>query len=190
MSALGRRYAKAALEACTDSAGGDANLAANRSDALAADMQRFIAAYRQSDVLQALVRNPVLQDRRAAVLEAVLTKLELGPVGHKLIALLAKNGRMDQVENVADEVAALVDMQLGRLRAHVRAAVLPDAAQTQRIAETLQRRLGKPVLVTVSAAPELLAGLVCQVGDLTFDSSLKRQLAILTERLGAHGAAS
>ncbi|KAK1548406.1 hypothetical protein Q3G72_013112 [Acer saccharum] len=151
-------------------------------------MGRFVALYKASPMLQEMLRNPVLKQQRVAALDAVLARLEVGPIVHKLLALLAARDRMHWLQDVSEQIEALADKQIGRLRAKVTAAVMPTQAQTQRIAETLERRLGKSVLVTVTAEPSLLAGLVCQVGDLTFDSSLSRQLAILTERLGAHGA--
>lgn len=186
MSVLGRRYAKAAIEAVTDNLDGQA--AAQSADALNSDVQRFVALYKQSAMLQEMLRNPVLKQQRVAALGSILTRLAVGPVAHKLLALLAKRDRMHWLEDVSQQIEAFADRYVGRLRAQVRAAVMPTEAQTKRIAETLERRLGKPVLVTVTAEPALLAGLVCQVGDLTFDSSLSRQLAILTERLGAHAA--
>jgi F-type H+-transporting ATPase subunit delta len=188
MSTLARRYANAALDACVESAGGDSSLSTERIAGLAQDMRRFFDLFTQSTPLQELLHNPALKGRRDQALQDVLARLELSSAAHRLIALLARNDRLEHLEATTRDIEALADSRLGRLRAHVRAAVLPSAAQTQRIAQMLQRRLGKPVSVTTEQAPELLAGLVCQVGDLTFDSSLKRQLAVLAERLGAHAA--
>lgn len=188
MSAVAKRYAKAALEATADACGDDAALKNQRVKALSEDMRRVLDLYNTSPMLQELLRNPVLKAQREESLLRLMQRLKTGSVVCKLLALLAARDRMHWLEDVSEHIEALADKHLGRLRATVLAAVMPTEAQTQRIAKTLEQRLGKPVLVTVKAEPQLLAGLVCQVGDLTFDSSLSRQLAILAERLGTHAA--
>ena len=180
MSSVAKRYAKAAFEATVEKAGPAGG------DGLAAELQRFAAAYGESPALQEVLRNPVLKDQRGPLLDSLLSKLQVGAITARVIRLLADNDRVTEMPAVASEVEALADARAGRLRARVKSAVMPTEAQSKRIAQALEKRLGKPVALSVEVEPELMGGLVCQVGDLTFDSSLKRQFEILTERLGAH----
>ena len=75
-----------------------------------------------------------------------------------------------------------------RLHAEVWSPMALDDAQKASLQAALEKRLGQDVLVDVNVSPELLGGLVVQVGDLKFDSSIKRQLEILRERLEAAAA--
>jgi F-type H+-transporting ATPase subunit delta len=179
MSALAKRYAKAALEAAQEGKG-------DGTEALAKNLGALARAIEASPELQEVLRNPVLREERGALLDALAGKLQATGVAAKLVRLLSDNDRMDSLPEIARQVEALADVRAGRLRADVRSAVALSEAQTQRLAKALEKRLGQPVVVQTAVDPQLLGGLVCQVGDLTFDSSLKRQLAILTERLGAH----
>jgi F-type H+-transporting ATPase subunit delta len=179
VSALAKRYAKAALEAAQEAKG-------EGTEGLAKGLGDLARAVAESPTLQEVLRNPVLKDERGKLLDALLGKLQVAGVAAKLVRLLSDNNRIDLLPEVAQQVEALADVRAGRLRAEVRSAVALSEAQAQRLTKALEKRLGQPVLVETSVDPQLLGGLVCQVGDLTFDSSLKRQLAILTERLGAH----
>jgi F-type H+-transporting ATPase subunit delta len=58
-----------------------------------------------------------------------------------------------------------------------------SSEQVQRIGETLTARMGTPVIPEVAVDPKLIAGMVCRVGELTFDSTLKNQLGLMAERL-------
>jgi F-type H+-transporting ATPase subunit delta len=136
-----------------------------------------------STELREVLRNPVLKNERAAVLAAVMSKLGLIEPAAALVRVLVDGDRIDDLEDVVEGVEALADAQAGRVRAVVKSAIPLSEAQMQRLGKALEKRVGRPVAVTVQLEPELLGGLVCQVGDLTFDSSLRRQLKQLRERL-------
>lgn len=177
MTAVAKRYARAAVEAASEH-GGDKAV-----DALASVLDAFKAAYESCSELKEVLANPALSAHRESVLGAVLDKLGAGPSVARLIKILADNDRINLVPEVTAEVERLVDESAGRLRATVISAIELTQDQSDRIAGALRRRLGRPVLVTVQVDREILGGLICQVGDLKFDSSLKRQLEVLRERL-------
>ncbi len=177
MSAIARRYARAAVEAVLTH-GSLADV-----DRLAATLRSFAQAYRDNVDLQELMQNPVLVVDRERTLHAVLNKLGVIDQGAKLIALLATRDRMSALDEVVLEVESLADDKASRLRAYVTSAVALTEAQAARVAKALEARLKKPVLVVVNVEPALMGGLICRVGDLTFDTSVRRQLKVLAETL-------
>ena len=186
MSAVAKRYARAALAATADQAQQDAG--SHVADTLSKDLRYFVELYAAQAHLREALHNPAFKQERRAILDAVLAKLALSKLATRLVRLLADNDRIDELQSIANEIEALADAQGKRLRAHVRSAIALDDQQVSRIAKALEKRMGQPVTVDVDVDPELLGGLVCKVGDLTLDSSLHRQLEILTERLGAHAS--
>jgi F-type H+-transporting ATPase subunit delta len=177
VSAIGKRYARAAVDAAFEQGGSTA------VEALYEGLSRFCSAYHASEELRELMHNPVFEDQRERVLGLVLDKLEASTEVRGLIRLLAERNRISVLDAVALEVEAIADERAGRLRAHVTSAIELLEPQIERIARALERRVGRSIVVRVTVDPEILGGLICRVGDLTLDSSLRRQLEILREQL-------
>jgi F-type H+-transporting ATPase subunit delta len=133
-----------------------------------------------------LLLNPVLKQDRTTVLDSVLKKLDVSSAAANLLRLLADRDRMSELSAVSDEVSRIADEAAGRVRAEVRSAMKLTDKQVEQIAGALKKRLNRDVDVDVEVDSTLLGGMVCQVGDLTFDTSIKRQLELLRERLEAH----
>ncbi|RYF11242.1 MAG: ATP synthase F1 subunit delta [Deltaproteobacteria bacterium] len=182
MSALAKRYAGAAAEAALKVAGTDSQAAL---EVLGAALQTFEAMRQGSEALQHLLHNPVFKPQRQKVVGSLLQRAEISGVAARLILALVQNERTALLGPVAAALEAMADSRAGRLRAEVRCASPMSAAQQTALAAALQARLGKPVIVRSKQAPELLGGMVCQIAGVTIDTSLKRQLETLTERLGA-----
>jgi len=177
MSALARRYARAVVEAAQEKGGKKA------VEELSEGLQSFRKVYDQSTELHELVQNPSFKSQRDETLREV-TK-ELSTFASTLIRLLSENERMGLLSDVVEQVEQIGDEAAGRQRARVTTAVELTQAQQKRIATALSTRLGEPVVLQVEVDPEILGGLVCRVGDLTIDSSLKHQLNVVRERLAS-----
>ena len=177
MSAAGKRYARAAVEAAQERAGVAA------VEELSKEVVLFQLAYNESAELQEILENPSIKQEREAILIALLDKLGAGHETKNLVLLLAKNDRMAHLADVVQDLLAFADEKAGRLRALVKSAIALTPEQEKRIAGALEKRLGKPVSIETTIDPSLLGGLVCQVGDLTLDNSVKRQLELVRDRL-------
>lgn len=177
MSAIGRRYARAAVDAADEAGGGSA------VDQLAEGLAGFRDAYGASEELRELLNNPVFEAQREQVLAKVLDTLGVSDQVRGVVRLLAERGRIGILTAVVAEVEEIADERAGRVRAHVSTALALTDSQKERVGKALEKRLGQTVVVSVHVEPELLGGLVCRVGDLTLDSSVRRQLEILREQL-------
>lgn len=177
MSAVARRYARAVVDAAIERRGKESVLA------LATGLKAFRDLLRVSGELHELLLNPALHDEQESVLGEVLKKLQLSEEAGALVRLLADRRRIDLLDDVVMQVEAIADESAGRVRAYVTSPMALTEPQVRRVATALERRLGVRVEVSVEINPELLGGLVCQVGDLTLDSSVRRQLTLLKEQL-------
>lgn len=173
----GKRYARAAVEAAMDRGGISAVQEVSKG------MTAFQAAYNESAELREILSNPAIKDAREDVLKAILKKVNASLETTNLVLLLAENDRVGCLSDVVQDLISIADERAGRLRGLVRSAIALTAEQEKRIAQALEKRLGKPVFIETAVDPNLLGGLVCQVGDLTFDNSVKRQLEMVRDRL-------
>jgi len=177
MSAVAKRYARAGVEAASERGGPEA------VEALASGMKGFLESYNGSSELRELIANPVFKGERDITFRAILNQAGLGHETASLLMALISADRMAEIPAVEREVQELADEGAGRLRARVQSVVELTPEQTGRIAAILSKRLGSDVVVEVEINSSLMGGLVCQVGDLAFDSSLKRQLELIRDQL-------
>ncbi len=82
-----------------------------------------------------------------------------------------------------DELSSLAARQREQSVAHVRSAIDLSQAQLERLSAVLSRTYGREVTVHVEVDPELLGGLVVQVGDEVIDGSTAGRLDDLRRRL-------
>lgn len=181
MSQLANRYARAAW---------DVALETKVTAELLEDFTGFHRAYAEDASLRQALTNPAFESERAALLRAVLEAAKVRPVAAHLLQLLLEHERMPLLNDVEAALRAFTDEDAGNARASVRAAVELAPQQVARIEEVLTKRMGRPVVAEVQVDPSLVAGMVCRVGRLTFDSSLKKQLGQFAESAGASSAAS
>jgi F-type H+-transporting ATPase subunit delta len=177
MSAVAKRYARAAVEIAEERGG------LNAIDTLSQGLEAFRAAYHQSGELREVLRNPALRQEQPGALKSVAQKLGLSSEAARLVQLLAERDRILVLAEVGAETNALADERLGRARGHVTTAIPLTAVQEQRLSRALEKRFGRPVALSITVDPAIVGGLVCRVGDVTMDSSVRRQLDTLRERL-------
>jgi F-type H+-transporting ATPase subunit delta len=171
---IGRRYARALLplvksEGRLEEAGGEL---------------RVLAGVFSEPRLAAIVVNPTLGAAGLRELvEGVLKAAQASPTVGNLVRLLAQRERLLQLPDIARAYDALVDRELGRVRVEIRSAA-PLAEVLEREITTLARRLaGKDVVVSGDVDPELLGGVVLDVGGSVYDGSVRTRLARMSRSM-------
>ena len=102
-----------------------------------------------------------------------------------LAKLLIESNRVREIGGIADEFGRLLDVAAGRVRAVATTAVELDAAERDRVAAELSKRLGKDVRLEVVVDPGVLGGLKVQFGDRVVDATVASRLQQLRRRLAA-----
>lgn len=132
---------------------------------------------------QFLARPGVSAAAKRAVADEVAQRLNVSKLIRDFLGLVADQGRGEQLPEIAEAYRDLVDADAGRVRARVRSAVALTEAERATLASRLGAALGKTVVVEDRVDPELLGGLVAEVGSLVADASLDGQLARIKDRL-------
>jgi F-type H+-transporting ATPase subunit delta len=175
--AAARRYAKALFQLAAE---------AGQVPAVRAELDALAALLAERPDLGDVLLQPLHPAaQRRAVLRAVAERLQAGALLQSFYQVLIDHRRLVDFDAIRAEFARLADEQAGRRRARVRAAGPLSEAQRDRLRRALAARLGHEVELEVEVQPELLGGLVAQVGDLVFDGSLRTQLRQLRESLAS-----
>ena len=172
---IARRYAKALLELAAEQ---------NQLEPVGQSLDGLARALANSPELRAVMANPAFTAAaREAVAGKLLGELKAPALLVNTIKLLVGRGRAGYIESVAREFGAMLDARLGRLRAKVTSATPLDPAAAESLRSRLAQATQKQVSVEHRVDPELLGGVVAQVGSLTFDGSLQTQLETLKRQL-------
>lgn len=176
MSALADRYARGAMAAAGSQEAGEL---------LVTDLEKFVQCALDHAPLAVALRHPGLRPERPRVVAAVAQVLGLSDVATRVLGLLVQRRRMAHLSAIVESMRALADQRAGRLRAHIVSAMALAPEQLRSLQEALSKRLGQPVQAQVCVDASLIGGMVCEVGSLTFDNSLKNQLSMMADQLGA-----
>ena len=171
---LGRRYARALLPLAKT---------AGRLEEAGTELHVLARVFSEPR-LAAIIVNPTLGAMaRRDLTEGVLAAANTSTMVANLVRLLVQRDRLMQLPDIARAYDALLDRELGRVRVGVRSATpLPENVEQQMVA--LARRLaGKDVLVNSEVDPELLGGVVLDVGGTVYDGSVRTRLARMSRTM-------
>jgi F-type H+-transporting ATPase subunit delta len=175
VGSITRRYAKALFDLAVES---------GRVEAWSESLQSLKRAVESSEELREVLVNPIYtKEQRRAIGTKLVTALRLEPEPANLLYLLGDRNRLSYLGPIVEAFGALADEKMGRLRAKVTSAVALDTQSAQAIADKLARATRAQVIVERTVDPELLGGVVAQVGSLTFDGSVRTQLEELRAAL-------
>ncbi len=121
-------------------------------------------------------------ERRLQIIEDLLS----GRVSRTTLAtmsMVVASGRIGLLPAIADALVALGAAEGGKEVAIVRSAIDLSDDQQARLADALQQAVGKPVEVRVVIDPNVIGGLVAQVGDTVIDGSVRRRLDQLKQAI-------
>jgi len=130
--------------------------------------------------------SPVISRRsRAPILRAAMAGSS--PLVQNFLGVLNQNNRLDLLRHVAAAYRGLLDRKEGRTRVKVRSAVALSDNQQEALRQTLTASLQKEPILDLVIDPDLLGGVVVQIGDKVYDSSVRARLAALRTQLTARG---
>ena len=99
------------------------------------------------------------------------------------LRVLARHDRLDLLPLIAKDARLEFERRSNQTRVSVKSAVALTDAQRQRIADRLRDVFKFEPILQPTIDAGLLGGLVIQVGDTVYDSSLRTQLRVLRTRL-------
>ncbi|HVN41349.1 MAG TPA: F0F1 ATP synthase subunit delta [Steroidobacteraceae bacterium] len=139
----------------------------------------------QSEDYARLESSPGIRTAQLVELIAAICGEALDAHGRALLDLLAENGRVGYLPEIAERFEELKAEDQNVADVEVVSATLLDAAQQERLAGALRNRLRREVRLHCTVDPALIGGAVVRSGDLLIDGSLKGKLDRMATELTA-----
>jgi len=175
---LARVYAEALLASATKASEADA--VGEQLNAVADDLLA------NNPTVARFLENPAVKRRQKYdALNAAFNNSRSGTslLFRKFLGVLHANGRLGMLRDIAAAYRMLQDKAAKRVRVTVRAATELTPEQTEALTQSLADTLNQTPILRVVVEPELLGGLIVQVGDRVYDTSVRSRLETLRTHL-------
>ena len=136
-----------------------------------------------SEEFEKLEGSPGVSSDQLRDLVAGICGERLDDNGRALLALLAENGRLAYLPEIAERFEELKAEAENVADVEVVSATELEERQRERLAGALRKRLQRDVRLHCTVDPSLIGGAVVRAGDLAIDGSLKGKLARLETEL-------
>jgi F-type H+-transporting ATPase subunit delta len=168
---LARLYAQALLAAALKQPDADA------VDSVGTELDEFVAGViGENQKVAAFLASPAVGKKaKGSALSAALTDRS-SELFRGLVGVLTRNGRLDLLPGIAAAYRELLEERAGRVRVKVTVPVELSGAQRAELTDTLANLLKLEPVLDVHVDPNLLGGMVVQVGDRVIDTSVRTRL--------------
>ena len=158
---------------------------ADRAAALLDELRRFEQARKSAPELHEVFANPGIDaGTKTNVARTIAQRLGLSDMAVKVLDVLIRNHRINDLGAITEALAELVRQETGTVAAEVRAAQKPTPAELEDLKRTLEKKTGRKVEVEVSVDPSLLGGFVAKIGSEVYDASVAGKINKFSESLG------
>ncbi|RMF85937.1 MAG: ATP synthase F1 subunit delta [Nitrospinota bacterium] len=173
---VARRYAQALVEV--------AQARGEDLDALGATLRNITQVIAGNRELSALLYNPSINLQFKRQMVSWLTeKLRLPPMLVNFLRLLLEKERLKYLPAICQVYEDLANTVRNRVKVTIRSAYPLSAELQEELRHRLSAYTGKEVILDVHIDPELLGGIVAQIGSVILDGSVRNQLRQLSTQM-------
>lgn len=172
---LARRYAKALLEI-----GKEKNQVAQYQK----ELSTFADAVELVSELRSCLTSPLYSAEEIKPIIGVLAKkLGLSDTVRNFLFLLVDKRRAQYLRDIVESFNDLANDFFGYARATVITAAPLVTTEYDNLKKTLERVTNKKILLDTKVDPQIIGGVIAEVGDKVFDGSIRTQLQKIGETL-------
>ena len=134
--------------------------------------------------LRSLFADPAITaGQKREIMQALIAKSACAELVGNFLMLLVDKNRVAFLSQIISAYDRLADERLGIIRPRISSAFGLNDGQVAAIKAALEKRSNKKVEPQVNIDTSLIGGVVIQIGDTAFDSSVKTQLKRIQDQL-------
>ncbi len=172
---ISRRYAKAIFDLAVEK---------NLLSEVTAQMEQLLALWKENAELRGALTSPTVPMRtRKAVVSSIAAKAGLIEMVREFLLLLVRKGRMESLELIVLTLKAMADRKGGVVRGTLVSAFPLDPPQVDYIQGSLEKKIGKKIILKREVDPGLIGGIVIKIEDKVIDGSVRSALMSMRKTL-------
>jgi F-type H+-transporting ATPase subunit delta len=170
-ASLAGRYASALFDLARDE---------RQIESVSKSLETVKAALAESSDFKAITSSPLInRDEASKAIAATSEALGLDPLTRRFLGVLAKNGRLSQIDAVIRTFNRLAAAHRGETTAEVTSAFPLKDDQLAALKVRLKANAGTDVAIDAKVDPSILGGIVVRLGSQMIDASIKTKLNTL-----------
>jgi F-type H+-transporting ATPase subunit delta len=175
ITAIANRYGRALAEVVLEK---------QQQETVKQELAGFVAIFAENPDLPAIFANPVIpQPQQHAILSGLIAATKPGDLTANFLHVLLKNYRLHFLPQVYQSFLGIIDTEMNILMAEI-TTVSPIGSEEQvLLTEKLRKVTGKEVRLQFRTDPEIIGGVVTQIGSKIYDGSIRNQLGMLRTKL-------
>ena len=152
-------------------------------DQVGAELAAFIELVRTNKLVGSFLLAPQIGTKtKVEVLRKALTG-KLGPEIIKFLLVTCVKRRLDQLEAIGADYEGLLNKHYNRIEVTAASARKLTDSEIKSLADKIAAHLKQEVVIRASVDDSLIAGLVCRIGDVVYDGSMRRRIQLLSNQM-------
>lgn len=172
---IARRYAKALLELGKEE---------GQTEGFRKELEGFAELLKAVPMLEECLASPLYsaEDLKKIIVE-ITNKMAMSKTIRNFLCLLVDKRRIQHFSAIEEAYDDFTNEILGFVKASITTATpLPDE-DYRALKESLEKVTDKKVILSANLEPDMLGGVIAEVGDKVFDGSIRNQLQKIGETL-------
>ena len=138
----------------------------------------------RSDDFQSLIKDPTnTQDEQSVAINAICLKFKFNELFSKFLIFLINKRRLFYIEKILIDFLSICSSKRGEISASLTAAKNLNQNEIENIRNSLIENFGSNIKLNFIYNPNLIGGLIIQVGSIMIDTSIKSKLQQLENNM-------
>lgn len=164
---VGEKYAEALFELATEE---------DDLDEMAAEFSEVVEIAQENEELNQVLNHPKLSYKQKKEIVVEVFSGEISDNLFNFLQLLIDKKRIEFLDVIYQEFQALVDDAENKLEVEVTAPRELSAKHQDKLKTKLGNLLDREITLQLEVEPDLIGGLILQIGDKVIDGSIKKYL--------------
>jgi len=172
---IARRYAQALLELGKER---------NQTEEFRSQLKAFAGLLRRSPLLEECLASPLYsaEDLKRIIVE-ITDKINVSKTIQDFLSLLVDKRRIQYFSAIEEAYDDFTNAILGYVKATITTATTLPKDDYNTLKQSLEKVTGKKVILSANVKPDIIGGVIAEVGDKVFDGSIRNQLQKIGETL-------